>query len=51
MNALALWGLAAAGLLAQACNKDAVQPMAAPSAAPATQSAVVTNGVMMQAFY
>jgi alpha-amylase len=51
MNALALCGLAAAGLLTQACNKDAVQPMAAPSAAPATQSAMVTNGVMMQAFY
>ncbi|WBO85734.1 alpha-amylase [Hymenobacter yonginensis] len=51
MNALALCGLAAAGLLTQACNKDAVQPMAAPSAAPVTQSAVATNGVMMQAFY
>ncbi|MBC6699603.1 alpha-amylase [Hymenobacter sp. BT190] len=51
MNALALWGLAAAGLLAQACTKDAVQPIAAPSAVPTTQDAVVTNGVMMQAFY
>jgi alpha-amylase len=51
MNALALWGLAAAGLLAQACTKDAIQPTAAPSATPTTQNATVVNGVMMQGFY
>ena len=50
MTALVLCGLAAAGLLAQACAKDAVQPTQTPTA-QTQQNATVANGVMLQGFY
>jgi alpha-amylase len=51
VSALALQGLAAAVLLLQACNKDAVQPSQAPQPVQTQQNATAVNGVMMQGFY
>ncbi|WP_082016899.1 alpha-amylase domain-containing protein [Hymenobacter sp. DG25B] len=51
--AAALLGLSAMGTLVSSCTKDAAVPAGAPAvlAAPGTQNAVATNGVMLQGFY